>query len=223
MSENTVQDGAIGMNAKIAAPASILLVDDDRLILATLGEGLSRAGYRMTGVSSAEEGLERAREQRFDLALVDMRLPGMSGAELAGQLREEFGCYSLVLSAYSDLEIAKDAARHGTLGYLIKPIDVLNLLPAIESAIARARDLAALRTTQEQLNTALQQGRETSIAIGILMERMAVGRNAAFARLRDAARSQRRRVSEVASEMLRAAETLNSEDAAPGAESPADS
>jgi response regulator NasT len=198
------------MNSKSAVIANLLLVDDDRLVLATLSEGLSRSGYRVTSASSAEEAIERAREQPFDLALVDMRMPGMSGAELARRLLDEFGCCSLILSAYGDLDIVREAASHGALGYLIKPLDVGNLVPALESALARAKELLELRSTRDQLNTALRQGRETSMAIGVLMERHRVDRDAAFACLRDAARAQRRRVSEVAADLLRAVDTLNS-------------
>jgi response regulator NasT len=199
------------MNATAAIVANMLLVDDDRLVVATLGEALNRSGYRTTTATSGEDAIGRAREQEFDLALVDMRMPGMSGAELSRRLLEEFSLCSLILSAYGDLEIVKEAATHGALGYLIKPIDVANLLPAIESALARAKDLVRLRETNEQLNTALQQGRETSIAIGILMERLRLDRDAAFARLRDMARPQRRRVSEVAEEVVRAVDLLNAQ------------
>ncbi len=198
------------MNSKAAVIANLLLVDDDRLVLATLGEGLSRAGYRVTSASSAEEAIERAREQPFDLALVDMRMSGMSGAELSRRLLDEFACCTLILSAYGDLDIVREAASHGALGYLIKPIDVASLVPALESALARAKELLELRSTRDQLSTALRQGRETSMAIGILMERLRIDRDAAFARLRDSARAQRRRVSEVAEDLLRAADTLNS-------------
>ena len=193
----------------LPSTASILLVDDDRLVLATLCEGLSRAGYRVTGANDGEEALRLAREQPFDLALVDMRMPGLSGADLATRLLAECNCHCLILSAYADHEFVRDAASRGALGYLIKPIDAVNLSPAIESALARAAELAKLRSTQEHLNVALQQGRNASIAIGILMERFGLEREVAFARLRDEARSSRRRMSEVADELVQAVDGLN--------------
>ena len=64
----------------------ILVVDDDRLVLAALAEGLRGAGYRVTGVASGEEALGSVARDAPDLALLDVRMPGMSGIEVARRL-----------------------------------------------------------------------------------------------------------------------------------------
>ncbi len=187
----------------------ILLVDDDRLILATLASALSNAGYRVSTADSGEAALESAATERFDLAIVDMRMPGISGCETARRLREAYGIPTLFLSAYSEQELVQQAVAEGGLGYMVKPVDAAQLMPAIEAAAARARDLAALSEARLQLEKALAGGRATSVAIGILMERRKLGEQAAFESLRDSARKNQRKLEEQCSDMVDLLDRLN--------------
>jgi AmiR/NasT family two-component response regulator len=190
-----------------AAQRHILVVDDDRLVLAALAEGLRTAGYRVTSVASGEDALGIT--DTPDLALLDVRMPGMSGIELGRKLREQGGVPFLFLSAYGDQEIVKQAAEEGALGYLVKPLDIQQIVPSIEAALARGGDIRKLRESEAQLNTALTGSREISMAVGLLMMRDRLNREQAFDLLRANARSQRRAVSEVAKELLKSAENLN--------------
>lgn len=198
-----------GAGARGSDRRTILLVDDDRLILATLGAGLRDAGYEVLEATNGEAALVLVRERDPDIALLDMRMPGMSGLELARQLRAESDVPFLFLSAYGDSATVREAAAEGALGYLVKPVDVPQVLPTIESALARAEEIRALRRTESQLNTALASSREASMAIGILMERARVDRMQAFEILRDHSRSQRRKLSDVANELVDSTEAVN--------------
>lgn len=186
----------------------ILVVDDDRLVLAALAEGLRGAGYRVTGAASGEDAVGIAGRDAPDLALLDMRMPGMSGIELGRKLRER-GIPFLFLSAYGDQDIVRQAAGEGALGYLVKPLDIQQIVPEIEAALARAREIRALREKELQLSTALDGRRETSMAVGLLMMRNRLDREHAFELLRAHARSQRRPVAEVARELLNSTENLH--------------
>jgi len=190
-----------------AAQRHILVVDDDRLVLAALAEGLRTAGYRVTSVASGEDALGIT--DTPDLALLDVRMPGMSGIELGRKLREQGGVPFLFLSAYGDQEIVKQAAEEGALGYLVKPLDIQQIVPSIEAALARGRDIRKLRESETQLNTALTGSRDVSMAVGLLMMRDRLNRKQAFDLLRANARSQRRPIAELAGELLKAAENLN--------------
>lgn len=196
------------MIATAAAMPHILLVDDDRLILATLGNGLRRAEYSVSEANSGEEALRLAEERKPDLALLDMRMPGMSGIELAQRLTG-MGIPFIFLSAYSDEPLVKNAAERGALGYLVKPLDVPQIIPSIEAALGRAREIRELRETEEQLSSALEADRETSVAVGILMERRGLDRQEAFETLRTSARAQRRKLKDLAAEIVKAAEVIN--------------
>ncbi len=187
----------------------LLLVDDDRLILATLAQGLRLAGYDIETADSGGAALERVAAATFDLAVMDIRMPGMSGVETARRFVEVGGPPCLFLSAYSDIEQVREAVNEGALGYVVKPVEVSHLIPALETALARARDIAALSRAREQLERALAGGRHTSIAIGILMERRRLAEASAFAALRDAARAERRKVDDHAGELVAALERLN--------------
>ncbi|HET9404822.1 MAG TPA: response regulator, partial [Burkholderiales bacterium] len=165
------------------------------------------AGYRVTGTASSTDALAIAGRDSPDLALLDVRMPGMDGIELGSQLRGQ-GIPFLFLSAYGDQEIVSQAAEGGALGYLVKPLDIQQIVPSIEAALKRAQEIGNLRRSEKQLTTALGGSREISMAVGMLMMRDRLNREQAFDLLRSNARSQRRPVAEVASELLASAEKL---------------
>lgn len=190
--------------------ARLLLVDDDRLVLSTLSSGLLDAGYDVSTAESAEEAeMLLASGRRPDLAIVDIRMTGQDGLYLARRLRELDHIPFLMLSAYSEQRMIDQASRHGALGYLVKPLDTPQLLPAIEAALSRANELQSLRETRSQLQAALDAERDISVAIGITMMREQLARQAAFEQLRRTARSQRRKLGEVATEIIRNTQPSN--------------
>ena len=193
----------------IDAGAHILIVDDDRLVLATLGHGLRDAGYRVSEASEGAAALAMVAREKPDLALLDVRMPDISGVKLAERLKAEHSVPFMFLSAYGDPDIIQRATELGALGYLVKPLDVPQIIPSIEAALARGAQIRTLTDTGEQLHQALESGRETSMAIGILMERRGFDRDEAFEALRSHARSQRRRIHEVAAELVDAVEKVN--------------
>jgi response regulator NasT len=190
-------------------PKTVMIVDDDPLILTTMRDGLERAGYDVWSAASAEEALERVREAMPDAALVDMRMPGMNGLELAEALLDRAPVAVVFLSAHDDLELVREAATQGAHGYLVKPALIRHIVPALEAAMVRARDVAELEDEQERLRGALEGQQEISVAVGIVMERRRLSRTTAFNCLRSEARSQRRKLRDVASEYIAAEERLN--------------
>jgi response regulator NasT len=200
----------------MSAPASprrlILLVDDDPILLEYLSTVLDHAGYDTLEATSAAEALQRVAEREADiaLALLDISMPGMSGLDLARRLRDHTSVAFMFLSSVDDAETARQAASHGAVGFVVKPVDAVHLLPAFESALARADEIRQLRRTEANLNAALAAGRETSLAVGLLMARFRADRNTAFEVLRDHARSSRRKINEVAEQLVAAEELLNS-------------
>lgn len=195
------------MQKKERKPPHILVVDDDRLVLAALAEGLRAAGYRVTGAAGGHDALGAAGREAPDLALIDVRMPGMSGIELGGKMREA-GVPFLYLSAYGDQDVVEQAVNEGALGYLVKPLDIQQIVPSIEAALTCAAQFRKLRETETQLNKALAGSREISMAVGLLMMRDRLNRDQAFEVLRAHARSQRRQVADVAKELLVSAEKL---------------
>ncbi len=184
----------------------LLLVDDDRLVLATLTRGLEAAGFVVVAAESVTEAEDLlAGGTRPDLAIVDVMMPERSGLELAQRLHELDHIPFILLTATSDAHVVAQAAQGGALGYLVKPVDVPQLVPAIEAALARSLDLQDFRMTQRQLQTALDADRDINVAIGIVMVRQQLNRNDAFDQLRKTARTRRLKLSALASELIASA------------------
>lgn len=185
------------------AGSKILLADDDELILTTLSGGLKQAGYHVVTASNGEEAVRVGNQEKPDLAVLDIRMPGMFGIEAARQLRQQSDIDSIFLTAYSDREIVEMATKEGALGYLVKPVDIHQLVPSIEAALERSAELRRLHNSENNLVDAIQRNREISVAIGICMERFRITEQQAFENLRNFARSQRRKLLEVAGELVR--------------------
>lgn len=188
----------------------LLLVDDDRLVLSMLALALTHAGYQITTAESAEEAENCLSEgcQRPQLVILDVQMPDQNGLTLAQRLRDLDHIPFMILSAYSDAETVQKATAQGALGYAVKPIDPAQLIPAIEAALARTNDLHELRTTRMQLQTALDNERDINLAVGITMMQHRLSRKAAFDMLRQSARRQQRKLSELAQGIIHAAEAI---------------
>jgi len=187
----------------------LLLVDDDGLVLATFGKELRDAGYSVSLADRGDEGLRiAAQESPPDLAILDIRMPGISGIETAQGLKQ-LGVPAVFLSAYDDEEYVKQAVEQGALGYMVKPIDVNKAIPTIEAALKRAKDLSYYEETEKRLTGAIETGSIVNVVVGMLMERHKLGRDDAFELLRAKARSEQRKVKSVADEALNAWETFN--------------
>lgn len=187
----------------------LLVVEDDRLVLAMIASGLTDAGYRVTSAESAEDAEAwLAGGVRPDLAILDVRMPGQGGLYLARRLRELDHIPFMMLSAYSDPQTVEQATLSGALGYAIKPLDIPQLVPAIEAALARANELQDLRATRQQLQAALDDERDISIAVGITMMQYHLKRSDAFELLRKSARSRRCKLASLAHDIMQACDTL---------------
>jgi response regulator NasT len=185
----------------------LLIVDDDRLVLSLIASGLIDAGYGVTTAESAEDAEAwLAGGERPDLAILDVRMPGQGGLYLARRLRELDHIPFMMLSAYSEAQIVEHATACGALGYAVKPLDIPQLIPAIEAALARANELQDLRETRQQLQKALDAERNISVATGIFMMQHGLKRGDAFNLMRDAARKQRRKLADVADDIVGARE-----------------
>lgn len=135
----------------------ILAVDDDNVLLATLFFSLGEAGYEILQAESGEAALNMITDNPPDLALLDISMPGMSGLELAKHLRDETTIPFMFLTSHWHLNAVKQAMEYGAVGYLIKPFNIFQAIPAIEAGLARSRDITQLLQTQRELYSRLDQ------------------------------------------------------------------
>lgn len=115
----------------------VLLVDDDPVVLDILGTGLSRVGYAVDTCAEAAAALSWYQETTPDIAVVDVGLPDMSGTDLARELLCAEYRPILILSNYKDEEVVHQAITSGVVGYLVKPLTVEQLLPSLQTSLAR--------------------------------------------------------------------------------------
>ncbi|MCU0814477.1 MAG: response regulator [Burkholderiaceae bacterium] len=167
-----------------AAKGKILVVDDDRLVLATVTHGLAKAGYAVIDADNGDDAILLAREHRPDLALLDIRMEGKSGFDVAAYLRERKVPF-MFLSAFSDDATIAQVKALGAVAYLVKPLDIGQIVPTVEAAFARLPPVEAANAPGAAVDTAPDAAPDpVALAVGILMHRYSLARGEALARHR---------------------------------------
>jgi two-component system, response regulator PdtaR len=207
-----------------AHKGKILVVDDDRLVLATLAHGLSQAGYEVIDADNGDDAILLAREHRPDLALLDIRMEGKSGFDVAAYLRDVCHMPFMFLSAFTDDDTVRQVKALGAVAYLVKPLDIRQIVPAVEAAFANlhagringdqsasnpdhAANVAVQAAAAEAGELVLEQ--IVALAVGVLMHRYSLARGAALDRLKRMAASERMPLAEQAEKLVAAVELLS--------------
>jgi DNA-binding response OmpR family regulator len=194
----------------VSGKGKILVVDDDRLVLATLTHGLSQAGYDIIDADNGDDAILLAREHRPALALLDIRMEGKSGFDVAAYLRQYLQIPFMFLSAFSDEQTLHKVKELGAVAYLVKPLDIRQIVPAVEAAFAsRAQPEApaAAAPAPATGNEVLEQ--VVAIAVGIAMHRYSLSRGQALDRLRRQAEQDKLSLEEQSRRFVTALETLS--------------
>ena len=194
----------------MSAKGKILVVDDDRLVLATLTHGLSQAGYEILDADNGDDAILLARQHRPDLALLDIRMEGKSGFDVAEYLRDYCQMPFMFLSAFSDDATVNQVKALGAVAYLVKPLDVRQIVPAVDAAFSEigraARAHAADAADPVVMAEVLAQ--PIPMAVGVLMHRYSLSRAVAYERLQRQAVAEGRPLDEQAERLLQAVELL---------------
>lgn len=189
----------------------ILVVDDDRLVLATLAHGLSQAGYDVIDADNGDDAILLAREHKPELALLDIRMEGKSGFDVAAYLREYCQIPFMFLSAFADEATIKQVKELGALTYLVKPLDIQQIVPAVEAAFANRPNQAAPQPPApataptpcaDPLNDTI------ALAVGIVMHRYSLTRKQALARLEQQALQEGGTAASLGERLINAQEVL---------------
>lgn len=204
-------------SAPPAAPrkGKILVVDDDRLVLATVAHGLARAGYEVIDADNGDDAILLARQHRPDLALLDIRMEGKSGFDVADYLRSSLGTPFMFLSAFADDATVAQVKALGAVAYLVKPLDIAQIVPTVEAALSsvRSRPLAAAAPVARAPAPAPAPtdplADPVPVAVGVLMHRYSLGRAEALGRLQRLAQADGRSLHAQAAALLDAVELLS--------------
>lgn len=187
----------------------VLLVDDDKLILSTLAETLENEGHYVLTASSANSALELLKSNTPDIGIFDIRMPEMTGVELANRVKESQEFPYIFLTAFDDKELIDEALETGASAYFIKPVDAKKIIPTLEFAVAKFKEFKKVFESEKNLHVALNSNRKMSVAIGIVMERFKLNENDAFEKIRKYSRNERMKVSDSAELIAESCERLN--------------
>jgi CheY-like chemotaxis protein len=173
----------------------ILVVDDDRLVLATVTHGLSQAGYDVIDADNGDEAILLAREHQPDLALLDIRMEGKSGFDVAEVLRDVYRIPFMFLSAFADGATRSQVEALGAVAYMVKPLDVGQIVPTVDGAFRRLRARAPANEPSAVVTAPPAAGYDpladpVPLALGVLMHRHSITRADALARLQRMAGEQ---------------------------------
>ena len=137
--------------------ANILVLDDDPVVRRALTDVLTDEGYQVATAADGLEGLEKAKGQEFNLALVDIRLPDVSGLQVLQALKEMAPDVEvLIITAYPDLETAIVAVRLGAYDYVVKPFANADLLLRVRNALEKQRLTLAHRQLLQETTSTLE-------------------------------------------------------------------
>jgi two-component system response regulator AtoC len=145
-------------------PASILVVDDERLIRWALEQQLQREGYRVQSAETGTQALERAQAEPPEVVLLDVRLPDGDGLEILERIRaRDPECLVIMMTAHGGVESAVRAMKLGAHDYLIKPVDADEL----KLTIRKALDTRSLRRNVARLQAEASHGSTLDDLVGV--------------------------------------------------------
>jgi AmiR/NasT family two-component response regulator len=148
-----------------------LIADDEALHNLALTSQLEALGHEVVATASnGQEAVDLARDKKPDMAILDIRMPVMTGPEAAHKIHEERPIPILILSAYSDRRTVDEATRSPVFHYLVKPVDPDDLAPAIAVAKARFDEWTDARKERDAAELKLEERKILDRAKGILME-----------------------------------------------------
>lgn len=208
-----IATAAATTDSPMAEQGKILVVDDDRLVLATVSHGLAQAGYHVIDADNGDEAILLARQHRPDLALLDIRMEGMSGFDVAAYLRDHLRIPFMFLSAFADDETLQKVKALGALAYLVKPLDIGQILPTVAAAMTNlpARKVATASGAPVPASATADGPAALDVvamAVGVLMHRYSLQRATALERLRRLATDEQRSLVNQAGRLVDAVELL---------------
>ncbi len=184
----------------------ILVADDERDMRDFYEKILRHLGHQVVGVASnGKELVEKCRATQPDLIISDVRMPGMDGLDAAAELSRGGLIPIILVSAHHEPDLVGRALTANVLAYLVKPIDAIDLGPALNIAVRWSEELRALRQEAAELRQALEDRKTIERAKGLLMSKANLDEATAFRRLQKLARDQNKRVIDVARMIIDAA------------------
>jgi two-component system, response regulator PdtaR len=187
--------------------ARVVIAEDEAIIRLDLKEILTSAGYEVVGETGrGDEAVRMVEEHQPDLAILDIKMPGMDGVRAAREITSRQQVAVILLTAFSQRDLIEEARDSGVAAYLIKPFQPRELLPAIAEVLAKARQEWALDAEASSDGAGAEDKiatrRVVDEAKAILMDRDELEENEAFAFIQQTAMRTRAKMRDVAQQIV---------------------
>jgi response regulator NasT len=183
----------------------ILVAEDESIIRIGLCRILEEAGHQVVVAPDGRTAVKLARQTGPDLAILDIKMPGLDGLEVARQIYTRRPLPIVLLTAYGDRELVEQAAELPIMAYLIKPVKERELLAMLEVVTTRFAEQQQLLRQANELEEQLATRKAVERAKGVLMQQESLSEEEAYRRIQSQARRERRSMRQVAEAILRQA------------------
>jgi response regulator NasT len=181
----------------------VVIAEDEAIVRLDLKEIMEEEGYEVVGETGrGDEAVELVREHEPQLAILDIKMPGMDGLSAAREISQDRLCAVLILTAFSQRDLIEQARNAGALAYLVKPFQKSELLPAIEMALGRFAEMKALDEQVKTLEESLEVRKAVDRAKGILMDELGWTENQSFTWIQRSAMRERVKMLEIAQRII---------------------
>jgi AmiR/NasT family two-component response regulator len=173
-------------------PTRVVIAEDEAIIRLDLKETLEEEGYIVVGETGrGDEAVELVKQHEPDVAILDIKMPGLDGLSAARQISGERRAAVLILTAFSQRDLIEQARDAGALAYLVKPFQRSELIPAVEIAIGRFREMKELHDQASSLEEQLETRKIVDRAKGRLMDEHGLSEQEAFSFVQRTAMAER--------------------------------
>jgi AmiR/NasT family two-component response regulator len=184
-------------------PTRVVIAEDEAIIRLDLKETLEEEGYEVVGETGrGDEAIELVRQHEPDVAILDIKMPGLDGLSATREITGQELAAVLILTAFSQRDLIDQAVDAGAMAYLVKPFQRSELIPAIELAIGRFRQLKALAEQARSAGEALENRKVVDRAKGRLMDNHQMSENDAFSFIQKTAMRERKTMRVVAERII---------------------
>ena len=181
----------------------VVLAEDEAIIRLDLKETLEEEGYEVVAETSrGDEAVALVRQHEPDIAILDIKMPGLDGLSAAREISSERRAAVLILTAFSQRDLIERARDAGALAYLVKPFQRTELIPAVEVALGRFKEMRALEAEVRGLEDQLETRRDVDRAKGILMDRHGMAEAEAFTFVQRTAMKERATMKAIARRIM---------------------
>jgi response regulator NasT len=192
----------------VTKPVRVVIAEDEAIIRLDLKEILEEEGYDVVGETGrGDQAIELVRDLKPDLAILDIKMPGMDGLTAAREIASDRLAAVLILTAFSQHDLVEQARDAGALAYLVKPFQKSDLMPAIEMALGRFEQIVALEHENADLAERLEARKMIDRAKGRLMDEHGLSESDSWRFLQKTAMDSRRKIHDVATDVVNGALT----------------